>query len=150
MKNSFLKLFASVELSTSPPTNKSTACATSKRRFGKKLYAVASAIAIIIIGVAAFLVIPQSNGGVLPLGVHYVTGEKLSYDETTSMSSISGNTSVTTSTTDTLTISVVSFDGQTYVLNNTETSSIGDTTCNLSPCNPQGKLHDYFSQHLTR
>lgn len=81
-------------------------------------------MATIIVIIGAFLLVPQGNANIVPLGVHYTAGEKLTYDVTTSTSSQTGNTSTSYSSQGTLTVEVVSFDGSTYTLNYTTTNSL--------------------------
>ena len=104
----------------------------SRRHVGKKsMWQPQLFAAIIILTATFFSVIPQSNGNILPLDVKYNVGEKLTYDITTSTtlaSLLTENTTTTVTEKSTLTIQVVSFDGQTYTLNYTTTSSLGDLT----------------------
>ncbi len=111
---------------TSLPPEQPTAQAPSKKRFGKKLYITIAAIAAIaVILVASVLLIPQGTADVISLGVQYSAGEKLTYDVTNSMSTQTGNSSSNVSSQSTLTVDVVSFDGQTYTLNYTSVTSEG-------------------------
>ncbi len=116
-KPSILKTSASFSAIPEKPTIQA------KKRFGKKVYIAISAIVIIAVIVVAVLLVPPGNADVITLGVHYSPGEKLTYAITTSTSSQYGNTSTNLSAQSTLTIEVISLNGDTYNLNYTTTSS---------------------------
>jgi hypothetical protein len=105
------------------PTSLATEPST-KESSRKKLYIIVAAVIAIAIIVAALLFIPQSNADVIPLGVHYSAGEKLTYALTTQLSTDATGISTSVSSNGTVTIDVVSFDGVTYTLNYTTTSSM--------------------------
>lgn len=110
--------------SASPePSTPQQAGNVSKRRFGKKLYIIAAAVLIIVI-IPTFLFSNNSTATV-PLSLNYKVGERMVY-------ATSGSTTIqtynqtnnipstrTTSSNSTMTITVLSFDGKTYTLNNT-------------------------------
>jgi hypothetical protein len=128
MKNKFLSSPPSTEPPTSDPTDQPTMKAPRKKWLRKKIYLIIAAVVIIAVILGASFLIPQSNANVVPLGVHYVTGEKLTYDVTSSASAVSQaqNISTNVSSKGILTVEVISFDGQIYTLNYTTTSSTGD------------------------
>jgi len=92
-------------------------------RFGKKLYAVAAAVLAVIV-VSAFL-FSNSSAATVPLSLNYEAGERMVYASSWSTVTQRHNqtnnmpTSSTMSSNSTLTLDVVSFDGETYTLNNT-------------------------------
>jgi hypothetical protein len=103
-----------------------------KKRFGKKLYLVIAAVAIVAVLVVAMF-IPQGEA-TIPLSVDYKVGEKMVYDSTMSMTlttgslgSLLGNLSSQPRTTEIngqQTIEVMSFDGENYLLNHTTTMTV--------------------------
>ena len=122
------KYFGSVTSATplvSLPTEQPSAQVSSKKRFGKKMYITVAAVVAIAVILVAVLFIPQGNAGVISLGVQYSAGEKLTYNVASSMSTQNGNSSTNLSSQSTLTVDVVSFDGETYTLNYTSISSDG-------------------------
>jgi hypothetical protein len=127
MKNKSFGQTVSATLPTSPSPEQPTTQAPSKKRFGKKLYITLAAIIAIAIILAAVLLVPPSNAEVISLGVHYSVGEKLTYDVTTSTSMLTegGNSSTNLSSQSTLTVEVLSFNGDTYTLNYTTASALG-------------------------
>jgi hypothetical protein len=126
MKNKFLASPTSETPPTPSPAEQPVVQAPSKKRFGKKLFIAFAAIAIIVVIVAAVLLIPPSNADEISLGVQYSAGEKLTYDITTSMTTHGENSSSNLVSQSTLTVNVVSFDGETYTLNYTSSTSDGD------------------------
>jgi hypothetical protein len=82
------------------------------KRFGKKLYAVATIIMIAVIAVA--LLIPQ-GAATIPLNVEYEIGEKMVYFIT--QAEILKTDTTTSNVTDI--VEVIDFDGETYTLNHT-------------------------------
>ncbi len=100
-----------------------------KRRFGKKLYVLVAVIAVVVVLLVSLIVVPQANGNILPLGVKYEIGEKLTYDVTSSStSSLISNSTTTITQKSTLTIEILDFDGQSYTINYTSTSALGSLT----------------------
>ena len=110
---------------SSPSAEQANPPVQAKKRFGKKLYVTIAAIIVIIVIVSAVLLVAPSNAEVISLGVHYSVGEKLTYDVTTSTSSEIGNSSSNLSAQSTLTVDVLSFDGNVYTINYTTTSALG-------------------------
>ena len=106
--------------------------ATSNKRFGKKLYVTVAAIIIIAVVIVAIFLVPSSEAEIISLGVHYFPGEKLTYDITISSSSQIGNSSTNFSTQRTLTVEVVSINGDTYTLKYTTTSSMAGNSTTTS------------------
>jgi hypothetical protein len=111
-----------VPLSPDQPTTQ-----TSKRKFGKKLYAAIAGIIAIAVIIAALL-IPQ-GAATIPLEVNYTVGEKMVYNTTETMSQKIYNTTMTTLPTlndltinMTSTVEVVDFNGEYYTLNHTMTT----------------------------
>jgi hypothetical protein len=114
--------------------------APSKKRFGKKLYAVIGAIVAISI-IAAALLIPQ-GAATIPLEVNYIVGEKMVYNtnlamtyqlsNTTISSSLAGNLLNNTKLNFTSTIEVIGFDGEYYTLNNTQALTITNKASSYS------------------
>lgn len=125
MENKFFALPNSEAPQTFPPADQPGAPAQSKKRFGKKLYIAVAAIAIIVVIVTAVMLVPPSNADVISLGVQYSAGEKLTYDVSTSISTQGANSSSNLVSQSTLTVDVVSFDGETYALNYTSSTSDG-------------------------
>ena len=120
-----LKLFAVP--SEPAPASEAAATQTPKRRFGKKLYVVLAAVAIVIIAAAFF--IPQGEA-TIPLSVDYAVGEKMAYDSTITMSLDSNLFGASLQVPNNLTldsqqtIEVVGFDGDNYLLNHTTTMDV--------------------------
>lgn len=105
--------------------------APSKKRFGKKLYITVAAMIIITVVLCAIFLVPSSNAENISLSVYYSHGEKLTYDVTSSSFNQIGNSSTNSSTQSTLTIEVVSINGDTYTLNYTTTSANSLATSHL-------------------
>jgi hypothetical protein len=95
------------------------------KRFGKKLYAVATIIMIAVIAVA--LLIPQ-GAATIPLNAEYEIGEKLVYLITQAEIFKTGAT--TSNLTDI--VEVTDFDGETYTLNHTIPSDTDDQPIRVS------------------
>lgn len=102
--------------------------ASSNKKFGKKLYVTVAAIIIIAVVIAAIFLVPSSEAEIISLGVHYLPGEKLTYDLTIASFSQIGNSSTNFSTQRTLTVEVVSINEDTYTLKYTTTSSMADNS----------------------
>lgn len=105
-------------LSESPSiSNQPTVRISSSKRIGKKLYAVAGIIAILVIAIA--LLIPRGVA-TIPLSVNYTVGEKMTYNmiETITTEQIQGATSIDS----TVNVEVIDFDGEHYTLNYTVTA----------------------------
>jgi hypothetical protein len=87
------------------------------RRFGKKLYVLFGVVAVVaVVSAVAFLFfIPRGLGEIIPYGINYSVGEQMTYDIAINMSS--GGQTV--SETGTLSIHVLSFDGENYTVNET-------------------------------
>ncbi len=94
-----------------------------RKRFGKKFYVLGAAVLVVIV-VSAFL-FSNSSAATLPLSLNYEVGERMTYASSWSTATQrynQTNDKVSTSTTDsnlTLTLDVISFDGETYTINNT-------------------------------
>lgn len=94
-----------------------------RRRFGKKLYAL-SAVVLAVIVVSAFL-FSNSSAATLPLSLNYELGERMVYSSSSSTTTQRYNqtnnmpTTTSTNSNSTLTLDVISFDGETYTINNT-------------------------------
>jgi hypothetical protein len=113
-------------------------------RFGKKLYAFAAAIVIVVV-VAAFLV-PQ-GAATIPLGVEYTVGEKMVYSTIETITTQNTNSSLPledpweTSINSTEIVEVLDFDGEYYILNHTITAKLGNTpasVCYIEKVNKTG------------
>jgi hypothetical protein len=110
-----------------------------RKRFGKKIIALAAAL-LVIVAYVAFLA-PQ-GAATIPLNVDYTVGEKMVYDAniTVSMAGLDSilnsttnqNTPSTISSNATLAVEVMSFDGETYTLNNTTTMDLLGKTQSIS------------------
>jgi len=100
----------------------------SSNKFGKKPYVTVAAIIIIAVVIAAIFLVPSSEAEIISLGVHYLPGEKLTYDLTIASFSQIGNSSTNFSTQRTLTVEVVSINEDTYTLKYTTTSSMADNS----------------------
>jgi hypothetical protein len=112
-----------LEAPSSVPAEQQPAPAPATRRFGKKVYfSIAAVIAIVII-LATVLMVPTGSSEIINLGVKYSPGEVLTYDINTGFSSQATNSSTTLNEASTLTIDVVSVEGNTYTLNYTTTST---------------------------
>ena len=102
------------------------------KRFGKKLYAIAAIVVIVVIAVA--LLIPQ-GAATIPLSVEYTVGEKMVYNmiETVTIqmansslpAEYSGYSPYETDINSTEIVEVVDFDGEYYTLNHTITATLG-------------------------
>ena len=95
-----------------PPLSQPEMHSAGSKRFGKKLYAVATIIIIAVIAVA--LLIPQ-GAATIPLNIEYEIGEKMVYFITTA--TIFNTNPMTSNLTDI--VEVIDFDGKTYTLNHT-------------------------------
>jgi hypothetical protein len=110
--------------SDNPALNSAPVKSGGFKRFGKKLYAAAAVLAILLIALTLF--IPQSAAAIA-LDVNYVVGEKMVYNTTASVSveldspflSASLKTPNTTSFDYTETVEITAFDGEYYTLNHT-------------------------------
>jgi hypothetical protein len=98
--------------SEKPPLSQPERHSAGSKRFGKKLYAVATIIMIAVIAVA--LLIPQ-GAATIPLNVEYEIGEKMVYFIT--QAEILKTDTTTSNVTDI--VEVIDFDGETYTLNHT-------------------------------
>jgi hypothetical protein len=87
------------------------------RRFGKKLYALLSVVAVVVvISVVVFMfLIPRGLGEIIPYGFNYAAGEQMTYDISISTT----GAGQTVSETGTLGMHVLSFDGENYTINET-------------------------------
>lgn len=120
----------SIPTSESPP---------GRRRLVRKfLLVAAAAVIIIILGVA--LLTPQ-GAATIPLNINYNVGEKMIYDADISVAMRGFNLPNTTgiglnqnsiSTNATIALEVLSFDGETYTLNNTTTMNLLGSTQSIS------------------
>jgi hypothetical protein len=103
--------------------------------FGKKLYAVAAIVAVVVIAVA--LLVPQ-GAATIPLGVEYTVGEKMVYNTTETMATQTANSSLPpegpweTSINSTEIVEVMGFDGEYYSLNHTVTSNFMNMPVTIS------------------
>jgi len=121
------KLLNSIDSPT--PRQQPIGQAPSNKRFGKKLYVTVAAIILIAVVIATIFLVPSSEAEIISLGVHYLPGEKLTYDITISSYSQIGNSSTNFSTQRTLTVEVVSINEDTYTLKYITTSSMaGNST----------------------
>jgi hypothetical protein len=98
--------------------------ASSKKRFGRKLYVTAAALVVLAV-VAAALLIPQ-GAATIPLNVNFTVGEKMVYNTTEQITVLEYNTTVGQPPEDTIInmtsiVEVVDFDGDYYTLNHTYT-----------------------------
>src|SRR3990172_1736578 len=131
MGNNFFGLNNSAAPST-PTVERPAVQAPSKKFGGKKLYVVVAAVAAIVIILVAVWMVPQGNADVISLGVDYAVGEKLTYAVTMTISLSIANASMSNSTDGTLTVEVLSFDGDTYTLNYTTSSSANGVSVTAS------------------
>jgi hypothetical protein len=108
------------------------------KRSGKKLYVVASIVAVAVIAVA--LLIPQ-GAATIPLNVDYEVGEKMVYETTMTMTfndpDLTGTYAVMgwfndTSVSAKQTVEVIAFDGEYYTLNQTTTMMLFDKPLRFS------------------
>jgi hypothetical protein len=102
--------------------------APSNQKFGKKLYITVAAIIIIGVITAAIFVVPSGEPEIISLRVHYLPGEKLTYDVLVSSSSQIDNSSTSFAAPSTLTVEVVSINGDTYTLNYTTTPRVASNS----------------------
>jgi hypothetical protein len=113
---------------TPPSPNQPETRPSGFRRFGKKLYAVATIIVIAIIAIA--LLVPQ-GAATIPLGVEYTVGEKMIYNTIETITTQMANSSLPpeypgeTNINSTEIVEVLDFDGEYYILNHTITATIG-------------------------
>ena len=105
-----------------------TAQALNNKGFRKKLYVTAAALILVTAVIAAAFLVPSSEAETIPLGTHYVLGEKLTYNLTASSFSQTRNSSTNSTAQHTLTVEVVSIDGDTYTLKYTTTPSAADNS----------------------
>ena len=106
--------------------------APNNKRFRKKLYTTVAAIIVITVVLLAVIFVPLSNAEIISLGVHYSLGEKLTYDITSSSFSQLGESFTNSSAQSTLTIEVLSINGDTYTLNYTITSGAASNSTTTS------------------
>lgn len=120
----------SIPTSESPPGQ--------RRLVRKFLLVAAAAVIIIILGIA--LLTPQ-GAATIPLKINYNIGEKMIYDADISVVMRGFNLPNTTgiglnqnsiSTSATIALEVLSFDGETYTLNNTTTMNLLGSTQSIS------------------
>ncbi|MGO8806998.1 MAG: hypothetical protein ACLQO7_10430 [Candidatus Bathyarchaeia archaeon] len=121
---------------TPTPQEHSEQPSKSKKSFNKKLFVPIVAIITIIV-VAVALLIPQGSA-TIQLNVNYNVGEKMIYnttDTTTSSNVVSSNNFQPKSTTSSgqEIMDVLSFDGQTYTINDTVTMTIAGLTSLTRP-----------------
>ena len=102
--------------------------APSNQRFRKKLYVTVAAIIIIAVVTAAIFLVPSGEAEIISLRVHYLPGEKLTYDVIVSSSSQIGDSSTSFAAPSTLTVEVVSINGDTYTLNYTTTPRVASNS----------------------
>ncbi len=130
--SNILRLTAAAAPELPPTMEQPPAQPIKKKRFGKKLYAALSVIAIVIIAAAFF--IPQGTNATIPLKVDYVVGEKMIYDTTMTMNigsySLASPLNLPNQTPNNITmnsqqtIEVVGFDGENYLLNHPMSFSV--------------------------
>lgn len=129
MKIDFSGLNKSVASDLSSEPEHTNTQASSKKRFGKKIYVTLGAIVIIAIIATAVLLVPPA-AATIPLGITYTVGEKLVYDVTTTdqiesnFTNLTGETQGQLSANSTISVYVVSLVQDTYTLNYTATTTI--------------------------
>ncbi len=126
--------------SEKPPLSQPERHSAGSKRFGKKLYAVATIIMIAVIAVA--LLIPQ-GAATIPLNVEYEIGEKMVYFIT--QAEILKTDTTTSNVTDI--VEVTDFDGETYTLNHTIPSDTDAQSIRVSFIEKVNKIgySTYFS-----
>jgi len=134
MRNNFFGSAISATPPTSPSTEQPAGQVSPERRGGKKLYIVVAALVAIVIIIVAVIFVPQGSADVISLGVDYAVGEKLTYDMSVTLSIGFGNVSSSVNANVTMTVEVLSFDGETYKLNYTVV--IPENNPNVTLTNP--------------
>ncbi|NLD66492.1 MAG: hypothetical protein GX648_07970 [Crenarchaeota archaeon] len=119
---------------------------TTGRKPRKKLYALMGSLIVIAVIVAA-IVIPQGSGSPNELGLKYAVGEHMVYNITSisvaqqeGLLSLSGTPQTNNST---LSIDVLSFDGENYVLKQTMTTTLAGQSLTL-PATINVSKTDYY------
>jgi hypothetical protein len=98
-------------------------------RFGKKILVIVAAVIIIVVVTASIFLVPSSEAEIISLNVHYLPGEKLTYDINISSCSQKGNSSSNFTTQMTLTVEVVSINEGNCTLKYTTISNLtGNST----------------------
>jgi hypothetical protein len=103
----------------SPAMNQPASLPPSSKRF-RRIYVVLGIVAVVAVASALILVFwaLPSVGAAIPLSYNFSVGEEMNYNiTTTTMSAIGENTSETA----TMSLGVVSFDGENYTVNETAT-----------------------------
>lgn len=104
----------------SPAMNQPASLPPSSKRFRRRIYVVLGVVAVVAVASALVLVFwaLSSVGAAIPLSYNFTVGEEMNYNiTTTTMSAIGENTSETA----TMSLGVVSFDGENYTINETAT-----------------------------
>lgn len=102
---------------TPPLTEQPASLPPPSKRSRKRIYALLGIVAVAAVASAlvfAFLV-PQSSGTIIPLSYNFTVGDNMTYNVTTNMTMM-GRNSVSTMT---LSMGIVSFDGENYTINET-------------------------------
>ncbi len=95
------------------------------RRSRKKIFAIVGTISVVAVALALVLMflIPPSVEETIPLTYNYTPGEEMTYNVTVTGTSSTGQ-NISTPVTESLSINVISFDGENYTINETMTISM--------------------------
>lgn len=103
----------------SPAIDQPASLPPSNKRFRRRIYVFLGVVAVVAVA-SALLVFwsISSAGAAIPLSYNFTVGEEMNYNiTTTTMSAIGENTSETA----TMSLGIVSFDGENYTINETAT-----------------------------
>lgn len=115
-----------------------------KPRFGRALYLVIAVVAIAIIAIVSVIVFTQfmpsdnGDGELVPLGLNYSVGEKMTYDISMTTEVMGEEVSLG----GTLEMEVLSFDGENYVIQQTMTLD-GQESSFTVEMNQMGEVVEY-------
>lgn len=100
-----------------PPTEQPASPPPSSKRSRKRIYAVLGIVAVATVASALLLafLVPQSSGTIIPLSYNFTVGDTMTYNMTAN-TTMMGRNSVSTMT---VSMDIVSFDGENYTINET-------------------------------
>jgi hypothetical protein len=112
--------YASSSVETSPSPNQRPSPPPLGTKSRRRVYAAAAIVTVAAVALAFTLVLltPPSASAAIPLSYDYAPGEQMSYNITSAVTNATGQVASSSATLD---IYVVSFDGENYTLNETTT-----------------------------
>jgi hypothetical protein len=105
-----------------PATDQTPVPPIPSRRSRKKIFAIVGTISVaaVVLALMLMFLIPPSVGETIPLSYNYTPREEMTYNITMTGTSSTGQ-NISTPITESLSISVISFDGENYTINQTAT-----------------------------